>query len=127
MRDLGRCAFVWTDGRRCGERPFVEFHHVLPYGVGGGATVENVQLRCKRHNGYEARVFYARDAVGGEPGHAATSGPAWAAGATSGLSRGRSGTSRRDREVGPRGVASERARASAASGTGTRVEPGIPA
>jgi 5-methylcytosine-specific restriction endonuclease McrA len=66
LRDLGRCAFVGTDGRRCNERGFVEFHHVRPYAAGGEATVENIQLRCRRHNGYEARVFFAgsRDAGG---------------------------------------------------------------
>ena len=30
VRDLGRCAFVSRDGRRCGERGFIEFHHVRP-------------------------------------------------------------------------------------------------
>ena len=66
VRDLGRCAFVGTDGRRCNERGFVEFHHVRPYAAGGETTVENIQLRCRRHNGYEARVFFAgsRDAGG---------------------------------------------------------------
>ena len=59
LRDLGRCAFVAADGRRCNERAFVEFHHVRPYAVGGAPTVENIQLRCRRHNGYEARVFFA--------------------------------------------------------------------
>jgi hypothetical protein len=60
VRDLGRCAFVGTDGRRCNERAFVEFHHVRPYAAGGEATVENIQLRCRRHNGYEARTFFDR-------------------------------------------------------------------
>ena len=59
LRDLGRCAFVAGDGRRCNERAFVEFHHVRPYAIGGPATVENVQLRCRRHNGFEARAFFA--------------------------------------------------------------------
>jgi hypothetical protein len=58
LRDLGRCAFLGTDGRRCNERAFVEFHHVRPYAAGGEATVENIQLRCRRHNGYEARTFF---------------------------------------------------------------------
>ena len=60
IRDRGRCAFAGGDGdgRRCGERAFVEFHHVVPFAVGGGATVENVQLRCRVHNGYEAEVFF---------------------------------------------------------------------
>jgi hypothetical protein len=58
LRDLGRCAFVGTNGRRCTERGFVEFHHVKPYAAGGEGTVENVQLRCRRHNDYEARVYF---------------------------------------------------------------------
>jgi 5-methylcytosine-specific restriction endonuclease McrA len=53
-RDSGRCAFVSASGRRCAERGFLEFHHVVPYAKGGEASVDNIQLRCKRHNGYEA-------------------------------------------------------------------------
>ena len=60
LRDLGRCAFVGND-RRCHERGFLEFHHVRPHAVGGEATVENIQLRCRRHNGYEARRYFVRD------------------------------------------------------------------
>jgi hypothetical protein len=53
-RDGGRCAFVSREGRRCTERAFLEFHHVLPYAAGGKATVDNIQLRCRAHNQYEA-------------------------------------------------------------------------
>jgi hypothetical protein len=59
LRDLGRCAFVAKDGRRCGERAFLEFHHLRPYAVGGEATVDNIQLRCRRHNDYEGKTFFA--------------------------------------------------------------------
>ncbi|HEX9186249.1 MAG TPA: HNH endonuclease signature motif containing protein [Vicinamibacteria bacterium] len=58
LRDLGRCAFVGSDGRRCAERAFVEFHHLKPFAEGGEATVSNIQLRCRRHNDYEARAFF---------------------------------------------------------------------
>lgn len=58
LRDLGRCAFVGTGGRRCAERGFVEFHHIHPHGLGGPATVGNIQLRCRAHNDYEARIVY---------------------------------------------------------------------
>ncbi len=58
LRDLGRCAFVAEDGRRCGERAFVEFHHLRPFAAGGDATVEGIQLRCAHHNRYEARLFF---------------------------------------------------------------------
>ncbi len=61
-RDLGRCAFVAEGGRRCGERAFVEFHHVRPYAAGGEATVDGIELRCCEHNGYEARLFFPRPA-----------------------------------------------------------------
>ena len=65
LRDLGRCAFVGTNGRRCAERAFVEFHHVQPHAVGGEATVENIELRCRRHNHYEARMYFGQDGSSG--------------------------------------------------------------
>jgi len=60
-RDGGQCGFVSADGHRCTERTFLEFHHVIPYAKGGRATVDNISLRCRRHNQYEAElVFGAR-------------------------------------------------------------------
>ncbi len=56
-RDGGRCAFVGTHGR-CTETSFIEFHHVEPYATGGAATAENIQLRCRAHNVYEAELFF---------------------------------------------------------------------
>ena len=52
-RDGGRCAFVGVEGR-CAERGFLEFHHVVPYADGGESVVENLELRCRAHNAYEA-------------------------------------------------------------------------
>ena len=57
-RDLGRCAFLGSNGRRCAERGFLEFHHVRPYATGGPGTVKNIELRCRNHNDYEARVYF---------------------------------------------------------------------
>jgi hypothetical protein len=60
-RDGGRCTFVATNGRRCTEEGFLEFHHITPYATGGPATAENIQLRCRAHNAYEAeRTFGQR-------------------------------------------------------------------
>jgi hypothetical protein len=56
-RDGGRCAFVGTAGR-CRETGFLEFHHVVPYAAGGQATVENIHVRCRRHNAYEAEQHF---------------------------------------------------------------------
>ena len=61
VRDGGRCAFVGASGHRCSERAFLEYHHVVPYAVGGQATIVNIQLRCRAHNGYEADVFFGTD------------------------------------------------------------------
>lgn len=58
VRDGGRCAFVGTTGHRCREGAFLEYHHVVPYAVGGEATAANIHLRCRAHNGYEADVFF---------------------------------------------------------------------
>jgi hypothetical protein len=57
-RDEGCCAFVAKSGRRCAERGFLEFHHEVPYAVGGEATLRNISLRCRAHNGYEAWIDF---------------------------------------------------------------------
>jgi hypothetical protein len=53
VRDRGRCAFIGSGGRRCDERRFIEFHHLDPKALGGEASVDNIELRCRRHNDYE--------------------------------------------------------------------------
>jgi hypothetical protein len=62
LRDLGRCAFVGSAGRRCDERAFLEFHHLRPFAVGGEATAENIELRCRRHNQHEAVAYFRPEA-----------------------------------------------------------------
>ncbi len=57
-RDGDGCAWVAPNGRRCGERRFLEFHHDDPWGVGGQPTIDRVRLLCRTHNGHEAEVFY---------------------------------------------------------------------
>lgn len=54
-RDAGRCAFVGPRGR-CEARAFIEYHHVVPYARGGAASVDNIELRCRAHNSYEASL-----------------------------------------------------------------------
>ena len=56
-RDEGRCAFVGRHGR-CKERRYLEWHHVLPHGHQGPATVENISLRCRAHNVYESELVF---------------------------------------------------------------------
>jgi len=57
-RDGGRCAFVGTRGR-CTERGFLEFHHLVPFADSGTAVAENIQLRCRAHNQYEADLWFS--------------------------------------------------------------------
>jgi hypothetical protein len=57
QRDGGQCAYVGTQGR-CTERGFLEFHHVVPYAAGGATSAENLQLRCRSHNAYEADQYF---------------------------------------------------------------------
>ncbi len=59
-RDSGRCAFVAKDGRRCGERRVLEWHHIKPYAPDGEMSVENIFLRCRAHNVYEAESIFGR-------------------------------------------------------------------
>jgi HNH endonuclease len=80
IRDGGRCAFVSKGGRRCSSRSCLEFHHVIPYEVGGLPTIDNIQLRCRAHNGYEADVYFkplraAADEPATRPGASSPSAP----------------------------------------------------
>ncbi len=59
-RDEGRCAFVDKRGRRCGSTWQVELHHCVPYGRDGPHTVDNVQLRCRAHNQFEAELEFGK-------------------------------------------------------------------
>jgi 5-methylcytosine-specific restriction endonuclease McrA len=69
-RDDGACAFVSTDGRRCGSIHQLELHHLVPFARGGDATVEGLALRCKAHNLHEARRDFGDEHVDGAIGRA---------------------------------------------------------
>ena len=56
-RDGGQCAFIGAAGR-CTERGFLEYHHRVPFADGGAATSENLELRCRGHNAYEAERWF---------------------------------------------------------------------
>jgi 5-methylcytosine-specific restriction endonuclease McrA len=58
-RDEAQCAFVGSAGR-CPERSFLEVHHLTPFAAGGPTTVDNLQLRCRAHNQYEAEQYFGR-------------------------------------------------------------------
>ena len=49
-RDGAQCTFVSSDGKRCGERGYLELHHRDPFARGGEATAANLTLLCRCHN-----------------------------------------------------------------------------
>jgi hypothetical protein len=53
-RDCERCTFVAGDGRRCGTRDALEFHHGMPFARSHRHRVEEITLRCRAHNAYAA-------------------------------------------------------------------------
>jgi 5-methylcytosine-specific restriction endonuclease McrA len=60
-RDGGRCAFVDESGKRCSGTRTVEYHHIRPYGKGGGHEVDNIALRCRAHNHHQADLDFGRE------------------------------------------------------------------
>ena len=40
------------------ETACLEFHHVQPHADGGAMSVDNIQLRCRAHNQYEAKLWF---------------------------------------------------------------------
>ena len=60
-RDKGACAFVASNGARCGSKSGVEFHHLRPFAVGGDATAQNIELRCRAHNQFEWTAHLDRE------------------------------------------------------------------
>jgi 5-methylcytosine-specific restriction endonuclease McrA len=60
QREGGQCSFVGSTGHRCSAREKLEFDHIEPVARGGPSTADNLRLRCRAHNQYEAdRVFGA--------------------------------------------------------------------
>ena len=57
-RDQDQCTFVSQSGHRCASRKFIEFDHIEPIARGGPSTVENLRLRCRAHNHFEAERMF---------------------------------------------------------------------
>jgi hypothetical protein len=53
-RDQGRCREILGDGSRCPERMNLELDHVTPVCRGGRHRIDNLVLRCRRHNRHRA-------------------------------------------------------------------------
>jgi 5-methylcytosine-specific restriction endonuclease McrA len=63
QRDGGCCAYVGSDGKRCASTFDLELHHVDPYSKGGGHSLENLKVCCRRHNALMAELDYGEKLV----------------------------------------------------------------
>ncbi len=62
-RDGGRCTIASADGLRCHSVRGLEFDHVVPFACGGESTAENLRLRCRPHNQFEAERAFGKEFV----------------------------------------------------------------
>jgi hypothetical protein len=62
-RDGGRCAYTDPNGRRCGKRHDLEFHHKHPFARGGDHSPANLTLLCRAHNTLLAEQDYGADVM----------------------------------------------------------------
>jgi len=64
-RDLGRCTFVGSDGKRCDETIRLHVDHIKPVAHGGSNEITNLRLLCARHNMLQAEKILGRKAMSG--------------------------------------------------------------
>ena len=57
-RDEGHCSYVSPDGKKCGEKNFLELDHVHPWSLDGESTPENLRLLCRMHNQWRAEKTF---------------------------------------------------------------------
>jgi hypothetical protein len=60
-RDGGRCAYRDRHGRRCTKRHDLEFHHRMPFGLGGDHSAEGLALMCRTHNSLLAEEDFGKE------------------------------------------------------------------
>ena len=57
IRDEGQCSYTSLEGKKCGERNFLELDHIHPWSLGGDSTAENLRLLCRTHNQYRNQTL----------------------------------------------------------------------
>ena len=62
-RDQEQCVHVDENGCRCTETEQLEFHHREPFALGGDHRTENIEMRCRAHNLYQAEIDYGKEAM----------------------------------------------------------------
>jgi hypothetical protein len=62
-RDGGRCAYVDAKGRRCSSTRFLEYHHLHNWARGADHEPDEIELRCRAHNQYQAVLDYGDELI----------------------------------------------------------------
>jgi hypothetical protein len=62
-RDGGRCSWLLDGGGVCASTNRLELDHLVPWAMGGEATVANLRLTCARHNRLAARQAFGSRCV----------------------------------------------------------------
>jgi hypothetical protein len=62
-RDKGRCAYIGSNGERCGAAHHLQVDHIVPCARGGTNAIANLRLLCERHNKIEAERIYGANAM----------------------------------------------------------------
>ncbi len=60
-REGGRCTYESREGRQCGAREYLEFHHQVPWARCREHAPSNIRLRCRSHNQYEAELAFGTE------------------------------------------------------------------
>ncbi len=104
-RDEGRCTFIAENGRRCEARGNLEFDHIEPVARGGKSTVDNLRLRCRAHNQYEAEQVFGAGFMRGKRGQRRTTARRERAGSAQRLPDAKAGADARTERTAPPGTA----------------------
>ncbi len=65
-RDGLQCTFVSDKGKRCESRTRLELDHIEPIARGGESTTDNLRLRCRVHNQFEAECTFTPEFMAGK-------------------------------------------------------------
>ncbi|MDZ4786301.1 MAG: hypothetical protein SGJ02_09530 [bacterium] len=57
-RDNAQCSFVSDNGIRCTEKHYLEFDHVMPFGIGGKTNKDNLRLLYSGHNKHVSEITF---------------------------------------------------------------------
>jgi hypothetical protein len=62
-RDGGRCKFVDVRGQRCPSTSLLQYHHINNWARGAKHMPDEIELRCRAHNLYQAEIDYGADFI----------------------------------------------------------------